>query len=128
MFLSISSDCIASLRNKTTVNGCDFYVKYYEHLNLNNEEINRICDQLSVYSDDILEKAGDKTDLSNVWDIYKYARDKYDNHYILYKNYKDANPSTQKKRNTTGELWIRLNNHPIAFPGIAIKNGNEACT
>jgi len=62
-------------------------------------------------------------DLGNkFYDIYKYGLDIQGNSYILLKSYdysklfsRDKLTYKQKK-NTLGELWIRLANHPIAFP------------
>jgi hypothetical protein len=50
------------------------------------------------------------------YDIYKYVTDLNDNIYILYKEYEKENISFEEKRNTTGQLWIRLKDYPIAFP------------
>lgn len=38
--------------------------------------------------------------------------------YILYKAYRQPNPTYKERRNTPGALWIRLKHHPIAFPAI----------
>lgn len=42
--------------------------------------------------------------------------------YILYKKYNEAEPKFKTKQNTRGQLWIRLKDHPIAFPAIQGKN------
>lgn len=117
-FLNDEEVFISSLQNKTG----DYYKKYYEHLNLNQREINHICEQLSTYYADIKEKAETKYSVKDVWDIYKYGRDAYDNMYILYKKYDEENPSFKTKKNTKGQLWIRLKDHPIAFPAL---NGSD---
>jgi hypothetical protein len=57
-----------------------------------------------------------KANKSDICDIYKYATDINNNTYILYKKYNSENPTFKDKQNTTGQLWIRLKNHPIAFP------------
>lgn len=55
-------------------------------------------------------------------DIYKYGLDLNGNSYILYKKYDYSQVEELKdlsfshKRNTLGEMWIRLAGHPIAFP------------
>lgn len=54
----------------------------------------------------------------DVYDIYRYGMDSFDNMYILYKRYDDENPSYWDKKNTPGQLWIRRKDHPIAFPAI----------
>lgn len=53
---------------------------------------------------------------AGVFDIYKYATDKFGNHLILLKQYANKNVSQVDKDNTPGQLWIRLKDHPIAFP------------
>jgi len=111
-------ELLSSLSERTG----DFYRNYYEHLNLSKKEMSHICEQLSAYRDDIVEKASSKLYKRDVWDIYKYGRDAYDNMYILYKKYNKDNEEFKVKRNTRGELWIRLKDHPIAFPAIAGKD------
>ena len=44
-------------------------------------------------------------------EIYKYGKDYNGNIYILYKNEGNRN-----QRNALGDVWVRLRNHPIAFP------------
>lgn len=51
-----------------------------------------------------------------MFDIYDYALDSQNNIYILYKNYGNAHPSYKQKKNALGQVWVRLENHPIAFP------------
>ena len=52
--------------------------------------------------------------------MYRYGRDVYRDHLILYKRY-DEDPLSatfSKKRDTLGELWLRYENHPLAIPAI----------
>lgn len=58
----------------------------------------------------------DDHDLPRVYDIYKYSLDENGNSFILYKQYGKREPSYKERRNTPGELWIRLAEHPFAFP------------
>ena len=112
---------------------------YYYHLNLNNNACNRIVEQLTSYYDSIkaLTQLGDSINksLSNEYDIYKYAEDANGNQLFLLKSYAylyeqhadDPNyvPSYNEKKNTLGEVWMRIKNHPIAFPAFDIRQGCE---
>lgn len=111
-FLENPDKIIKDIRNLSG----DFYKQYYYPLNLNQSQINFICDQLEEHYKQIKDKAETKAQKNEVWDIYKYGRDAYENAYILYKKYKSDNPTEKEKLNTKGELWIRLKDHPIAFP------------
>ena len=113
---------------------------YYYQLNLTQEECNKIAEQLRIYEKPIREivqaqKKSNKKDhcLSNEYDIYKYTEDCFGNSIILFKSYKhlyeahknDSNyvPSYNEKKNVAGELWVRLKNHPIAFPAFDLRIG-----
>ena len=118
MYLKDPSKAIASLSSRSG----EFYESFYSHLNLSDGDKTKICNQLSVYINLIRDIASSKEEEKDVWDIFKYGRDTYDNHYILYKKYNIPDGKTisvKDKKDTTGELWIRLNNHPIAFPALA---------
>lgn len=112
---------------------------YYYKLNLSQEELNKISEQLRIYEKPIREivrcprdpKQNDKT-LSAEYDIYKYTQDIYGNSLILFKSYKHLYkqhekdeakyvPSYNDKKNTPGELWMRIKNHPIAFPAFDLR-------
>jgi hypothetical protein len=44
----------------------------------------------------------------------------------LYEQHKDDpnyRPSYHEKRNTLGEIWMRVKDHPIAFPAIDLRGG-----
>ena len=108
-----------------------FYGKYYSHLDLTESHRMHIAGQVSAYGSKIYDicRTRDEDERSGVYDIYRYGRDVYKNHLILYKRY-PASPDSgttfeyfkdvtaKKKRNTLGELWIRYHNHPMAFPAI----------
>lgn len=104
-----------------------FYEKYYQHLNLPISECERIANQLEEYKDKIL-KITTPTSTFNVYDIYKYGLDINGNSYILFKQYDYSNLEDlyhltyAQKRDTLGEIWIRLADHPIAFPAFSGKN------
>ena len=51
--------------------------------------------------------------------------DNLKNIYVLYKKYKQPNPTYKEKRDTPGAIWIRLKNHPIAFPALLSGYGKE---
>ena len=53
------------------------------------------------------------------WDIYRYGEDNFGNMYILYKNYGSEDLGYKERRDVPGRLWIRLKDHPIAFPAFA---------
>ena len=111
---------------------------YYSHLNLNRIERQFIVDQLINLSADILEMSDFKyreestSEYSNVaepYDVYKYGLDYNKNSIILLKRYFDGNNILKNdnvpqsiKRNTVGQIWIKLNSHPIGFP--AFLNGS----
>lgn len=111
---------------------------YYYKLNLSQEELNKISEQLRIYEKPIREIARCPRDeksrdcaLSAEYDIYKYTQDIYGNSLILFKSYKHLYrenadvesyaPSFNEKKNTPGELWMRIKNHPIAFPAFDLR-------
>lgn len=104
-----------------------FFEKYYKNLGLPIAEYIRISNQLSEYGDRIAEITL-PTSEQNVYDIFKYGVDINGNSYILYKKYDYSGISSlkklsfKKKRDTLGEIWIRLNGHPIAFPAFSGSN------
>lgn len=103
-----------------------FYGKYYSHLGLNKENAKFICEQLIEYHDQISDIITERTqqDKNQVYDIYQYTLDTFTNSYILYKRYNSTNPDFSERKNTTGQLWIRKANNPIAFPAFYGKYGN----
>ena len=108
---------INSIKNKEiTDNKSSYYEKYYAHLGLTDEECIIIANKLDTYITMINDIVSYKNNKSDVYDIYKYATDINDNTYILYKKYDSENPTFKEKQNTTGQLWVRIKNHPIAFP------------
>ena len=104
-----------------------FFEKYYKHLNLPATEYQRIARQLTEYSSQI-KSITNPLQVTDVYDIYKYGLDLNGNSYILYKQYDYSKVEELKdmsfslKRNTPGEMWIRLANHPIAFPAFTGQN------
>ena len=108
---------------------------YYFHLNLTDEQCYKIADQLRTYQDQIRIIAQRTLDqqnspsLSGEFDIYRYGEDVYGNAIILLKDYSKiweqngGNPPTfNQKKNTPGELWMRIKNHPIAFPAFDLRS------
>lgn len=118
----------------------NFYDKYYKHLSLVDNELNVLADRLYEHADAIVEIVSEKQNSTEVYDIYKYATDKFGNAYGLYKNYSlnrvliqqlntddgtlvvDYPVTYALKENTLGQLWIRLKDTPIAFPAFAGRN------
>lgn len=104
-----------------------FFEKYYKNLSLPTTEYTRIAQQLVEYGDRISEITL-PTSQQNAYDIYKYGVDINGNSYILYKKYDYSGVTSleklsfKKKRDTLGEVWIRLNGHPIAFPAFSGAN------
>lgn len=86
--------------------------------------ISGIADSTNEFYEDLGLSLADRTSIVNVFSeisatsydisslidkhIYQYAVDAFDNHYMLYK----ANDEFE----TSGNLWLRLNNHPLALP------------
>lgn len=69
----------------------------------------------------------------DAYDIYRYGIDSYGNMYCLYKQYQaeaaiSAAPygglSYRFRQNTPGELWIRMKDHPLAFPAFSGRHPN----
>lgn len=93
-----------------------YFEKYYSHLGLSERGYGRIARQLSAYAELIRDVTETKDDLSDVYDIFRYGMDRFENLYVLYKKYDKPNPTYREKLNTPGQLWIRMNDSPIAFP------------
>lgn len=104
-----------------------FFEKYYKNLGLPTTEYIRIANQLYEYKERISEITL-PTSEQDTYDIYKYGVDINGNSYILYKKYDYSDGTSleklpfKKKRDTLGEVWIRLNGHPIAFPAFSGAN------
>lgn len=119
--LSTIVDALESAVQKT------FFEKYYRHLGLVPAECQRVARQLAEYKDKIFEVTSTAS-IYDVHDIYKYGLDLNGNSYILYKKYDYSQVeelrdlSFTSKRNTPGEMWIRLAGHPIAFPAFTGQN------
>lgn len=115
----------------------DSPASYYHHLNLTDNMLQKIYEQLLAYEPMIRDvaTAQDTHQLSGEYDIYRYGEDTLGNSLFLLKSYKhlyaqhkdDPNyrPSYHEKRNTPGELWMRVKNHPLAFPAIDLRKGYD---
>ena len=106
--------------------GETFYSKYYGHLQLedNSNERAYIVEQLSTYFPSMLSTVLSSHTLSAAYDIYKCGCDANGNTYVLMKQYDDAEPTYYDKKNTVGDIWIRLADHPISFPAFSGKCPN----
>ena len=116
--------CIDSLSSQSG----EFFDRFYKPLVLTQSELKYVIDQYEEYykSDDpsvtTIDQITSPRHKFNIYDIYKYGVDTFDNKYTLYKQYFDKSPSYRTKRNTLGELWIRLKDHPVSFPALAGKH------
>lgn len=112
-----------------------FYGRFYRQLRLEQlsrkEDLDYVVAQVREYWDgrrgqgpSISEITRDRP-LGEVFDIYRYGVDSYGNMYCLYKQYDpdmmDGNGRFGYKyaQSTPGELWIRLKDHPFAFPAFS---------
>ena len=117
-----------------------FYGRFYKQLRLDqdNQRANReyIINQLSCYwghkpvpgGGPSISAITNDAPLPDAFDIYRYGIDSYGNMYCLYKQYdgdvvREMAPlgglSYKYKRSTPGSLWIRLKDHPLAFPAFS---------
>lgn len=110
-----------------------FYGRFYRQLRLELDEKagtrEYIVKQLQQYWGSI-DGITQNTSLVDAYDIYRYGIDSYGNMYCLYKWY-NSRPdmvsavmaqggfSYRYMQNTPGELWIRLKDHPLAFPAFS---------
>ena len=84
-----------------------FFERYYSHLPIEETDDSErafIASQLS--NETVFERIRDitetKSDISGVYDIYRYGKDSYGNMYSLLKRYSVENPSYKEKRDTLG--------------------------
>ena len=96
--------------------------KWYKHLELTLQERDRICSQLCTFYTDINNIAH-----SEKIDIFRYGLDIYQNAYCLVKRNDINYDYSDTKLSTAGNLWMRIKDHPIAFPAYAYsaKEGNN---
>ena len=99
-FLNSTEEYFITLQNKTN--------KYYindvsRKFILSDSELETELKRLAFFKNAIksLENA----------EIFKFGVDNYNNKYYLYKS-----AGNRKNKNALGEIWIRANTHPIAFP------------
>lgn len=109
---------------------------YYSHLNLTKAERYHIAEQLVRLSGDIMEVAdADYRQIDEPYDVYRYALDYNNNSIILLKRYftphneiiPNSLATQAEKKNTTGQLWIKYNSHPIGFPAF-LKGDLSTCS
>lgn len=94
----------------------DFLSTWYSHLNIDNDQHMKAVVISGLSQFDEISALTQPTDiLSDVNDIYSYQLDQYGNAYILYKKYGVQSPTEEQMLSTSGELWIRLADSPIAF-------------
>lgn len=110
---------------------------YYYHLNLPKNQRLKVYEQLLAYEWMVKNVATAQStgQLSGEFDIYRYAEDCMGNQIFLLKSYKHLYaqhkdepgyaPSYHEKRNTLGELWMRMKGNPIAFPAFDLRSGYE---
>lgn len=101
-----------------------FYERFYRHLGMSQKQSEYVAAQLSEYKLSI-ENLVTPRATEEQYDIYRYGLDMNRNSYILFKQYDPmqfnnaGEASYKQKRNTLGEIWIRLADSPIAFPAFA---------
>lgn len=70
---------------------------------LTDDELDREVQRLRRFKSQISELSGKE--------IFRYGKDKYGNIYLLYKD-----EGNRANRDALGTMWVRIKNHPIAFP------------
>ena len=108
--ISTYNEAVANLAKVKDAKPETFFGKWYK-TDISKNEARYIANQLYLYADRIESIYNN----SENYNIYKYGLDKYGNSFILYKVYPENSNYVQIK-NTGGELWIRKNAHPLAFP------------
>lgn len=102
-------DIDTSIIDDISSNNCD----EYKYLNLSKDELKNIANKLKIYNpyfhNTILS-------LNYIYVIYRYGRDLYGNQYFLIKEKKD------NIIDDYGIMYMKLKNHPIAFPLITFNN------
>ena len=131
MTLCVDNNCYPTQSNEDvpTISSMWYYYSQVPYLKHRTKERQHIVDQLIGLSAHILSVASaeyrEENRLGkNPHDVYKYGLDYLDNSFILLKRYGEEtnrDASYETKRNAKGELWIRLNAHPIGFPAFADK-------
>jgi hypothetical protein len=119
-----------------------FFDEYYGPLNLSKYDIDDEIEKLSTYGNDISIITNNVSSINEVYDIYKYGVDIYNNTYTLYKQYKKAETDEfydvdeltyNIKKNTPGTIWVRKAGRPFAYPAFhrddnGKQNGNIVIT
>ena len=123
MLLCVDNGCYATQSNEDILNISSMWHYYSQipSLEWRKAERQHIVDQLIGLSSYILSVSSREYRIANnldpkPHDVYKYGLDYEANSLILLKNYQNSNPTYEEKKQTTGELWFRLNAHPIGFP------------
>lgn len=91
---------------------------WYAALDLGKEDKAHIAKQLSELSTVLSDIAHNKK-----YDIFRYGLDAFKNSYCLVKDYSVSAPDTMPcdidydiRQQMSGKLWMRVKDHPIAFP------------
>jgi len=90
---------------------------WYEEFDLTENECHHIAEQLKAFKDMIEEIV--KFSNGTSYDIFKYGLDSSKNSYGLIKKC-NINDDYDEKCKADGMLWMRVNNHPIAFPAYVL--------
>lgn len=120
------NNCLNSLKNKKG----ELYEKYYEPLGITDDELLKERNRLNTFWKEI-SAITEELPESQVFDIFKYGLDSFDNAYCLIKQYRDSYGSFfpdekipfSVKRNTPGKLWVRKSAYPFAYPAFSKQNG-----
>ena len=103
------------INSLTSVDKCANSI-YYKYLNLSRDELSNIANKLDKYN-----LYFNNTILLSSYNyvIHRYGRDLYGNQYFLIKEQNDGNIDDY------GFIYMKLKNHPIAFPLITFNDENK---
>lgn len=83
-FTNDKKNFIADVRSRGRA-GFGYFTRYYSHLSLTDEELDRIANQLDHYGARIIQITSERDDDAKVFDIFKYCLDAYGNSVMIIK-------------------------------------------
>lgn len=107
-----------------------FFVEYYQPLELSKYELAKEQNRIRKFGS-VISVITNPVPENQIFDIYKYGLDEFDNSFTLFKRYVDENGdfydiddiSFSIKKNTPGRLWVRKAAYPFAFPAFSTRDG-----
>lgn len=99
----------------------EFFTEFYGPLGMTTEDIKLEIELLSSFYDNISGVVSPHQE-SEVFDIYRYGLDAFNNSYSLLKQYNTPNQTYQLKRNTPGRLWLKKYGYPFSYPAFLSSN------